>query len=98
MSYKLNLMTAPHLAFIQGIGGPELLIILVIILLLFGSKKLPELARGLGKSMKEFKKATQDVQHDFQEAMDAADPQKPLDNGPGKSENPPSPKGTQTPD
>ena len=34
-------------AFIQGIGGPELLIILVIILLLFGAKKLPELAKGL---------------------------------------------------
>jgi sec-independent protein translocase protein TatA len=60
-------------AFIQGIGGPELLIILVIILLLFGAKKLPELAKGLGKSMKEFKKATQDVQEDFQEAMDAVD-------------------------
>lgn len=98
MSYKLMIMTAFHPAFIQGIGGPELLIILVIILLLFGSKKLPELARGLGKSMKEFKKATQDVQHDFQEAMDAADPQKPLDNAPNKSENSPPPKGTQTPD
>jgi sec-independent protein translocase protein TatA len=60
-------------AFIQGIGGPELLIILVIILLLFGAKKLPELARGLGKSMKEFKNATQDIQEDFQEAMDSVD-------------------------
>lgn len=67
----------PNLAFIQGIGGPELLIILVIILLLFGAKRLPELARGLGKSMKEFKKATQDVQEDFKEAMDSADPSKP---------------------
>lgn len=63
-------------AFIQGIGGPELLIILVIILLLFGAKKLPELARGLGKSMKEFKKATQEVQEDFQEAMDAVENEK----------------------
>jgi len=60
-------------AFIQGIGGPELLIILVIILLLFGAKKLPELAKGLGKSMKEFKKATQEVQDDFQEAMDSVE-------------------------
>lgn len=66
-------MNIPAPAFIQGIGGPELLIILVIILLLFGAKKLPELAKGLGKSMKEFKKATQDVQEDFQEAMDAVD-------------------------
>lgn len=66
------------IAFIQGIGAPELMLILVIVLLLFGAKRLPELARGLGKSMKEFKKATQEVQDDFQEAMDAADPQKPL--------------------
>lgn len=65
------------LGFLQGIGGPELLIILVIILLLFGAKRLPELARGLGKSMREFKKATQDVQDDFREAMDAVDPDKP---------------------
>lgn len=64
------------LAFLQGIGAQELMIILVIILLLFGAKKLPELARGLGKSMKEFKKATQEVQDDFQEAMDAVDIEK----------------------
>jgi sec-independent protein translocase protein TatA len=39
-----------------GIGGQELLLILVIVLLLFGAKKLPELARGMGKGIKEFKK------------------------------------------
>lgn len=72
----LNQMNILSPAFIQGIGGPELLIILVIILLLFGAKKLPELARGLGKSMKEFKKATQEVQDDFQEAMDSVDTEK----------------------
>lgn len=37
-------------------GGPELIIILFVILLLFGSKKLPELARSIGKSISEFKK------------------------------------------
>lgn len=67
----MNMMNG--MAFIQGLGGPELLIILVIILLLFGAKKLPELARGLGKSMKEFKQATQEVQDDFHEAMDSVD-------------------------
>lgn len=70
--------TSPVLSFISGIGGPELLVIFVIILLFFGAKRLPELARGLGKSMKEFKRATQDVQDDFREAMDAADPNKPI--------------------
>ena len=47
-----------------GIGGTELLIILGIILLLFGGTKLPSLARGLGQSMKEFKKASKDDPED----------------------------------
>ncbi|MEA2038233.1 MAG: twin-arginine translocase TatA/TatE family subunit [Thermodesulfobacteriota bacterium] len=44
-----------------GIGMPELIIILVIALIVIGPKKLPDLARGLGKGMAEFKKATQDI-------------------------------------
>ena len=40
------------------IGGPEIIIILVVVLLLFGGRKIPELARGLGKGIKDFKKAT----------------------------------------
>ncbi len=44
----------------MGLSGGELLIILAIILLLFGGSKLPSLARGLGQSMKEFKKASRD--------------------------------------
>jgi sec-independent protein translocase protein TatA len=44
------------IAFLQGLGAPELIIILVIVLLLFGAKKLPEMARSLGKSQREFKK------------------------------------------
>ena len=64
------------LAILPGVGGPELLLIFFIILLLFGAKRLPELARGLGKSMREFKKAATDVEEDFREAMDATDPNK----------------------
>jgi sec-independent protein translocase protein TatA len=41
-----------------GLGSQELMVILVIAMLLFGAQKLPELARGLGKSVKEFQKAT----------------------------------------
>ena len=38
-----------------GLGGPEIILILVVVLLVFGGKKIPELMRGLGKGMKEFK-------------------------------------------
>jgi sec-independent protein translocase protein TatA len=48
------------LAFIRNIGGPEILIILVVVLLLFGAKKLPDLARSIGASAKEFKKGVED--------------------------------------
>ncbi len=44
------------------IGGQELIIIFLIILLLFGAKKLPELAQGLGKGIREFKKAAREVE------------------------------------
>ncbi len=45
---------------IRNLGGPEILIILVVVLFLFGAKKLPELARSLGASAKEFKKGVDD--------------------------------------
>lgn len=45
---------------VLGIGTPELIIVLVIILLLFGSKKLPELAKSLGSSAKELRKGLND--------------------------------------
>lgn len=43
-----------------GFGGMELLVILLIVLVLFGGAKLPSLAKGLGQSIKEFKKASKD--------------------------------------
>ena len=50
-------------------GGSEWLVILLVVLLLFGAKRLPELARGLGKSIREFKKATSEVEDNIREAM-----------------------------
>ena len=44
--------------FLGIIGPPQIIIILVVVLLLFGGKKIPELMRGLGKGVKEFKDAT----------------------------------------
>lgn len=47
-----------------GLGVQELMIIFLIIIVLFGAKKLPELAGGLGKGIKEFKKATREAEKD----------------------------------
>ncbi len=47
------------------IGMQELLVIFLIVLLLFGSKRLPELARGLGKGLSEFKKAANDLKSEL---------------------------------
>ena len=49
------------------ISGSEIFIILFAVLLLFGANKLPEIARGLGKGMNEFKKATNDIKSEFDE-------------------------------
>lgn len=68
-------MTFP-LSFIEGIGGPELMLIMFVVLLLFGANKLPELARGFGKSMREFKKAASGVEEEVRRALEE-EPAKP---------------------
>jgi sec-independent protein translocase protein TatA len=50
-------------------GGGEIIIVLLVILLFFGSKKIPELARGLGRGMREFKDATSGVQREIEDSM-----------------------------
>ena len=51
-----------------NLGGPDLFIILLIVLVLFGAKKLPDLARGLGQSMNEFKKAREEIDRELHNA------------------------------
>jgi sec-independent protein translocase protein TatA len=56
-------------AMLAGIfGGWEIVLILAVVLLLFGAKKLPDLAKGLGTGIKEFKKATREVTDEIQNA------------------------------
>lgn len=55
------------LAFLQNIGFPELLVILLIVLLLFGAARLPEIARSLGKSIHAFKKGVKEVEKDIED-------------------------------
>ncbi|MCF8051240.1 MAG: twin-arginine translocase TatA/TatE family subunit [Desulfobacterales bacterium] len=59
-----------------GIGMPELIIILVIILIIFGAGKLPEIGAGIGKGIKNFKKATSEVENEEAKKIEEEDPEK----------------------
>lgn len=61
----------------MNLGMPEILIILLVALLLFGPKKLPELGRGLGQSIREFRKGAQSIRDEFERATDINEPPKP---------------------
>lgn len=52
-------------AFIGNLGAMEIIIIVLVILLLFGAKRIPEMAKGIGKGMREFKKAVKDVEEEI---------------------------------
>jgi sec-independent protein translocase protein TatA len=56
------------------LGWPEIIGILIIVLVLFGAKKVPELMKGLGSGIKEFKKASREVQDEVQRAIDDEPP------------------------
>jgi len=49
-----------------GVGGSEVLLVVLLILVLFGSKRLPEFARGLGKAMRELKKALDEIRREIE--------------------------------
>ena len=56
-----------------GLGLPEIAVIVFVVLLLFGAKKLPELARGMGKGIREFKKASSEISYEMDKEMDRRD-------------------------
>ena len=76
------------------LGGWEIILILAVVLILFGAKKLPELAKGLGTGIKEFKKVTREVQDEISNAAEEP-PQKrvapPAAPTQSQSQNPPNP-------
>ncbi len=59
-----------NVMFAGMLGGWEIILILAVVLILFGAKRLPELAKGLGTGIKEFKKATREVTDEVSHAMD----------------------------
>jgi len=54
----------------ENVGSGELLVILLVILVLFGGKKIPEIAQGIGKGIREFKKAVNNVEDEIKEVKD----------------------------
>lgn len=66
VSNYFNMLNSILLFF--NIGTPELFVIILVIIMFFGSKKIPELARGLGKGIREFKNATSDIQEEIRKS------------------------------
>lgn len=64
-------------AFFAMLNGWEILVILLLALIFFGAKKLPELARGLGQGIREFKKSTREVQDELENAVNMDSPPPP---------------------
>jgi len=60
----------PMIAFLTGLGWPEILLILALVLVLFGPKRLPEIAEAMGKSIRKFKSATSDATRDVKRELD----------------------------
>jgi len=58
-----------ELAFLGNLGPMEMFLILLIVIIFFGAKKIPELARGLGQGIKEFKKASTDIKQEIEEGV-----------------------------
>jgi sec-independent protein translocase protein TatA len=76
ITHNIQITMTPFLSGIFGLQGTELWIIVVLVLLLFGAKKLPELARGLGKSMGEFKRAKDEFDTEMRRAGDEIEAEK----------------------
>jgi len=64
------MMLSNILLFLGGLGMPEMLLILLIVILLFGAKKIPELARGLGRGIREFKDASKDIKSEIDKGLE----------------------------
>ena len=62
---------------VLGLSGGELVLVLVVILVLFGAKRIPEFAKGIGKGITEFKKASREVTDEIERAVDEPPPPPP---------------------
>lgn len=76
----------------QGIGTWEILLIFLVALLLFGAKRIPEIAKGLGKGITEFKRAVKDVKDEIETSAEEAPPAQPPPNTTAQSTSEPERK------
>ncbi|QJX46284.1 twin-arginine translocase TatA/TatE family subunit [Hymenobacter taeanensis] len=67
-------MNTPFFLFLGDLGGGEIMLIMVVILIFFGANKIPELARGLGKGIREFKDASREIRSEIE---NSGQPQQP---------------------
>ena len=81
-----------------GVGGWEVILIIAVVLILFGAKKLPELAKGLGTGIKEFKKATREVTDEIQNADPNATSTTPVNKLPPSNTTPQSTVASKPPE
>jgi len=61
----------------MNLGAPEIIFVLLIVVIFFGAKKIPELAQGLGKGIREFRKAARDIEEDVQQEAKKLDEKSP---------------------
>ncbi|WP_162428549.1 Sec-independent protein translocase subunit TatA/TatB [Pontibacter pudoricolor] len=64
---------AAILLFLGDLGGGEMMVIMMAILLLFGADKIPGMARGLGRGIREFKDATNEIKHELERSIEDDD-------------------------
>jgi len=72
----MNIALFTNVAFLGNLAGPDMILILLVVLLLFGAKKLPELAKGMGQAVREFSKAKDEVEHEIMRPAAAQPPQR----------------------
>ena len=68
LPFNENMLMTPTIASILNLMGPDMMVILLIVFLLFGAKKLPELARGMGRAVKEFSTARDEIERDLSQS------------------------------
>ncbi|MDO6391860.1 twin-arginine translocase TatA/TatE family subunit [Pontibacter sp. BT731] len=59
---------ASILLFIGGLGGPEVILIILVFVLFFGAKRIPEMAKGLGRGIREFKESSREIKDNFEKS------------------------------